>query len=167
MDIASCSDSLTLGAITRARAEHVAQPGLLSTNGMSNSKHSSPFANSGLVVTLGRREFGDGAFAGVEYQERIEAAFFEAGGADYSVPAQRVPDFLAGRESSLLPRSSYKLGMCSVRVDELLPASVCNGIRAAIRRFDRRIPGYASEEGVLVGIESRSSSPIRMQAITT
>jgi len=140
----------------------VAQPGLLCTNGMSNSRHSSPFANSGLVVTLGPREFGDGAFAGVEYQEEIEAAFFEAGGGDYSVPAQRVPDFLAGRESNRLGRSSYKMGMKSVRIDQLLPESMTEPLRAAIRKFDHQIRGYASEEGLLVGIESRSSGPLRL-----
>jgi uncharacterized FAD-dependent dehydrogenase len=140
----------------------VAQPGLLCTNGMSNSKHSSPFANSGLVVTLGPREFGDGVFDGVAFQERIEAAFFEAGGGDYSLPAQRVPDFLAGRESVSLCRSSYKLGKRAARIDELLPRSMTEALRAAIQRFDRPIPGYAGESGLLVGIESRSSGPLRM-----
>ena len=140
----------------------VAQPGLLCTNGMSNSKHSSPFANSGLVVTLGPREFGDGVFDGVAFQERIEATFFEAGGGDYAVPAQRVPDFLEGRGSSSLLRSSYKLGLREARIDELLPASMAEALRSAIRRFDRQLPGYASESGLLVGIESRSSGPIRM-----
>jgi uncharacterized FAD-dependent dehydrogenase len=140
----------------------VAQPGMLCTNGMSNSRHSSPFANSGLVVTLGPREFGSGIFAGVEYQERIEAAFFEAGGGDYHVPAQRVPDFLSGRLELPIGRSSYKLGTKPVRIDALLPASMTDSLRAAIGRFDRQIPGYAGSEGLLVGIESRSSSPVRM-----
>jgi hypothetical protein len=140
----------------------VAQPGLLCTNGMSNSKHSSPFANSGLVVTLGPREFGAGIFDGVEFQEAIEARFFGAGGGDYAVPAQGVPDFLAGRESASLIRSSYKLGLRSARIDELLPAPMTAAFRAAIRRFDRQIPGYASAAGLLVGIESRSSGPLRL-----
>ncbi len=146
----------------------VAQPGLLCTNGMSNSRHSSPWANSGLVVSLGPREFGEGAFAGLEFQERIESAFFEAGGADYSVPAQRVVDFLAGRESRSLGRSSYKLGLRSVRIDELLSSSSSSSssmtasLRAAILRFDHQIRGYAGDEGMLVGIESRSSGPLRI-----
>jgi len=140
----------------------VAQPGLLCTNGMSNSKHSSPFANSGLVVTLGPREYGDGVFDGVAFQERIEAEFFEAGGGDYSVPAQQVPDFLAGSESASLSRSSYKLGLRQARIDELLPKSMTEALRAAILRFDRQIPGYAGNSGLLVGIESRSSGPLRM-----
>jgi len=140
----------------------VAQPGLLCTNGMSNSRHSSPFANSGLVVTIGPREFGEGNFAGIEYQERIEAAFFEAGGGSYAVPAQRVPDFLAGRETAVLGRSSYKMGMQSARIDRLLPDSMTRSLRAAIEKFDSQIRGYAGEEGLLVGIESRCSSPLRM-----
>jgi uncharacterized FAD-dependent dehydrogenase len=140
----------------------VAQPGMLCTNGMSNSKHSSDFGNAGLVVTLGPREFGEGRFAGIEFQERIETAFFKAGGGDFSVPAQSVPSFLAGRLDRGLPRSSYKMGMSAIRVDELLPARVTEALRTAIVRFDRSIPGYASEQGLLVGIESRSSSPLRI-----
>ncbi|MBK7952365.1 MAG: FAD-dependent monooxygenase [Deltaproteobacteria bacterium] len=140
----------------------VAQPGLLCTNGMSNSRHSSPFANSGLVVTLGPKEYGGDVFDGWRLQERLEAAFFTAGGGDYHVPAQRVPDFLAGRESASLPRGSCKLGQTPARIDALLPETMTAALRDAIRRFDGEIPGYAGEEGLLVGIESRSSGPLRM-----
>jgi uncharacterized FAD-dependent dehydrogenase len=140
----------------------VAQPGMLCTNGMSNSKHSSPFANSGLVVSVGPGDFGEGVFAGVEFQERLEANFFEAGGGDYTVPAQGVREFLKGRESSTLRRSSYKLGLSAVRIDELLPRRMTASLRGALRRFDKKIPGYAGEEGQLVGIESRSSGPLRI-----
>jgi len=140
----------------------VAQPGMLCTNGMSNSKHSSPFANSGLVVSVGPGDFGEDVFSGVEYQERLEAAFFEAGGGDYTVPAQRVRDFLKGRDSSSIGRSSYKMGLAAVRVDELLPPRMTASLRGALRRFDKKIPGYAGDEGLLVGIESRSSGPLRI-----
>ncbi|MBB85408.1 MAG: FAD-dependent oxidoreductase [Deltaproteobacteria bacterium] len=140
----------------------VAQPGLLCTNGMSNSRHSSPFANSGLVVTLGPREFGTGVFAGVEYQESLEARFFEAGGGDYTVPAQRVDDFVAGRASRALPRSSYKLGQAATRIDRLLPEAITEALRAGIAQFDRQLPGYAGDAGLLVGVESRSSGPLRI-----
>ena len=140
----------------------VAQPGLLCTNGMSNSRHSSPFANSGLVVTLGPREYGSDPFAGYRFQEKLESGFFAAGGGDYRLPAQRVPDFLAGRESGSLPRSSCKLGQTAARLDQLLPESMTRALQEAIRRFDREIPGYAGADGLLVGIESRSSGPLRM-----
>ena len=129
---------------------------------MSNSRHSSPHANAGLVVTLGPREFGDGIFAGVEYQERLEARFFAAGGGDWSVPAQRVDDFVAGRPSPALPRSSYKLGAVEARLDDLLPEAMTRALRVGIARFDRALPGFASAEGLLVGIESRSSGPLRI-----
>ena len=140
----------------------VAQPGLLCTNGMSNSRHSSPYANSGLVVTMGPREYGDGVFAGVEFQERLEARFFEAGGGDYAVPAQRVDDFIEGRERSEVGRTSYRLGTTPTRIDRLLPEAMTAAMRAGLRAFDRTIPGYASEHGVLVGVESRSSGPVRL-----
>ncbi len=140
----------------------VAQPGLLCTNGMSNSRHSSPFANSGLVVTLGPREWGGDVFGGWRFQEALESAFFTAGGGDYRLPAQRVPDFIAGREGRTLPRSSCKLGTSPARIDALPPPAMTRSLAAAIRRFDREIPGYAGDEGLLVGIESRSSGPLRM-----
>lgn len=140
----------------------VAQHGMLCTNGMSNSRHSSPYANSGLVVSVGPGDFGEGVFAGVEFQERIEARFFDAGGGDYTVPAQRVRDFLKGRESSVLLRSSYKLGLAAIRIDELLPPRMTAALRGGLRKFDKKIPGYAGEEGQLVGIESRSSGPLRI-----
>lgn len=140
----------------------VAQDGLLCTNGMSNSRHSSPFANAGLVVTLGPREYGPGPFAGVAFQEALERRAFEAGGGDWGVPAQRVVDFLAGRESGELGPGSYRLGTRAARLDALLPDGITDALRAGIRRFDRALPGFAGETGLLVGVESRSSGPLRL-----
>ncbi len=137
-------------------------PGLLCTNGMSNSRHSSPWANAGIVTTLGPAEFGPEPFDGLRYQAELEARFFEAGGGDYTAPAQRADDFVAGRESTGELRSSYKLGTCPGRIDALLPERVREALRHALARFDRAIPGFTGPEGLLVGIESRSSAPIRM-----
>jgi uncharacterized FAD-dependent dehydrogenase len=136
--------------------------GLLCTNGMSNSRHSSGFANAAIVTTLGPREFGAGAFDGVALQESLERAFFAAGGGDYTAPAQSAPDFLAGRASALARRSSYRLGMTPARVDALLPPVVRDALCHALVRFERQIPGFAGPEGLLVGIESRSSGPVRI-----
>jgi hypothetical protein len=91
----------------------VNQPGLLCTNGMSNSRHSSGWANAALVVTLGPRELGPGTWAGVAFQEALEAAAFSAGGSDYTAPAQRAPDFLAGRETRSPGGTSYRFGVRS------------------------------------------------------
>ena len=140
----------------------VNEPGLLCTNGMSNSMHSSPWANAALVTTFGPAEFGEGPFAGVEFQADLERRFFQAGGGDYTAPAQRAYDFLAGRESSRPGRSSYTFGTCPGRIDRLLPERAREAIAEALRKFDRQIPGFAGPDGLLVGLESRSSGPIRL-----
>lgn len=140
----------------------VNEPGYLCTNGMSNSTHSSRWANAAIVTTVGAREFGPGAFAGVAYQRELERRFFEAGGADYRAPAQRASDFLRARNSSGEMRSSYVLGLEPRRVDELLPPNLRDALSAALTRFERSIPGFSGDEGILVGLESRSSGPVRM-----
>lgn len=140
----------------------VSAAGLLCTNGMSNSRHSSPFANAAVVTTLGPREFGPGAFDGVALQEQLERSFFAAGGGDYTAPAQSAPDFVAGRTTGEPGRSSYRFGTAPGRIDALLPERVRDAIRHALSDFERSIPGFAGPEGLLVGLESRSSGPIRM-----
>jgi uncharacterized FAD-dependent dehydrogenase len=140
-------------------------PGLLCTNGMSNSTHSSPWANAAVVTTFTPEDFapfGEGPFAGVAFQQHFERLFFEAGGSDYTAPAQRVPDFLAGRESSGEMRSSYGFGTCPGRLDQLLPARGHAALARALVHFDNRLPGFAGGEGLMVGLESRSSGPVRM-----
>jgi len=140
----------------------VSSEGLLCTNGMSNSRHSSPWANAAVVTTLGPQELGAGTFAGVELQEALERRAFELGGSDYAAPAQRAPDFLAGRETRAPGRSSYRFGLRPGRIDTLLPERVRDALRHALGRFEHTLPGYAAESGLLVGIESRSSGPIRI-----
>jgi len=140
----------------------VNEPGLLCTNGMSNSAHSSRFANAAIVVTLDPSREGRGPFAGIALQREIERRFFEAGGGDYSAPAQRADDFLAGRETKAPMRTSYTFGTHPGRVDALLPADLRDALRRAIARFDRAIPGFAGPQGVLVGVESRSACPVRI-----
>jgi len=136
--------------------------GVLCTNGMSNSRHSSPFANAAVVATVGPDDFGTGPFDGVRYQERLERAFFVAGGSDYTAPVQRADDFLAGRETSAPHRTSYTFGVVPGRIDALLPERVRDALRHALRRWDRQIPGFAGPDGQFVGLESRSSGPVRI-----
>ena len=140
----------------------VSAPGFLCTNGMSNSRHSSPYANAAVVTTLGPRDFGAGPFAGVELQEALERRCFELGGGDYTAPAQRAPDFLAGAPSPAVGRSSYRFGTRPARIDSLLPEAVRDALRHALARFERTLPGFAGADGLLVGIESRSSGPVRI-----
>ncbi len=140
----------------------VNEPGYLCTNGMSNSKHSSRFANAALVVTLDPRVSGGGALAGVERQRELERRFFEAGGSDYSAPAQRASDFLARRESRGELVSSYRFGCVPGRLDLLLDEPLRAALARALARFERSIPGFAGEQGLFVGLESRSSGPVRV-----
>ncbi len=140
----------------------VNEAGILCTNGMSNSRHSSPYANAAIVTTMSPAEFGDAPFAGVALQRELEARFFAAGGADYTAPVQGVREFLEGRDSNAEHSTSYVLGTRPQRIDALLPPLLRDALRRAIVRFDRTIPGFAGESGVLVGIETRSSGPVRM-----
>ncbi len=140
----------------------VNEPGLLCTNGMSNSTHSSRFANSGVVTTFGPEDFGDGPFAGVEFQRELEARFFEAGGSDYTAPAQGVRDFMQGQPSKRVGDSSYNLGLRSARLDQLLPEKGRAALVRGLAKFDRQLPGFAGPEGILCGVESRSAGPVRM-----
>ena len=137
-------------------------PGLLCTNGMSNSRHSSPWANAALVTTFGPEEFGLGPFAGVDFQETLERSFFESGGGDYTAPAQNTEDFLASRSTAKPRHSSYVFGTCAGRIDTLLPPVARDAIARALLKFERQIPGFSTAAGLLVGLESRSSGPIRL-----
>lgn len=136
--------------------------GMVCTNGMSNSTHASPWANSAIVTTYDESDFGPGPFAAVEFRKRLEAECFRAGGGDFTAPAQRVPDFLEGRASSAVGRTSYTFGVVPGRIDQLLPESGVRALRAALGRFGEMLPGFATEGGLLVGLESRSSGPVRM-----
>ncbi len=143
----------------------VNEPGMLCTNGMSNSSHSSPFANAAIVTTIDVDAFaayGEGPLAGVAMQRHYEKAFFERGGSDYTAPAQRAPDFIAGRESTGDCRTSYTFGATASRIDDLLPPIARDAIRRALEQFHNMLNGFASEEGILVGLESRSAGPVRM-----
>lgn len=144
----------------------VNEPGRLCTNGMSNSKHSSRWANAALVTTLAPADFAamgfEGPLAGVALQRHFEERFFEAGGSTYRAPAQRADDFQKGSLSSGEMKTSYGFGATTARVDELLPSKVRDAIREALARFERTIPGFGGPEGLLVGIETRSSGPVRM-----
>jgi uncharacterized protein len=143
----------------------VSEPGMFCTNGMSNSRHDTPFANSGIVATLSPEEFGSQhPLAGMEVQRRFESAAFQLAGGDYRCPIQRANDFVAGRKSdpkSRLP-SSYRRGVRPCRLDEVVPPAVAEAIRAGLPIMDRKWHGSFLQEAVLVGPEMRGSSPVRL-----
>jgi uncharacterized protein len=132
-------------------------------NGMSPSKRNSPYANSGVVVSIAGEQFHGAPRAALEYQRQLERRAFEVGGGQYRAPAQRVTDFLNDKNSSTLPECSYRPGLTAARLDDVLPKVIAKHLRSSIRYFDReRLRGYATEAGVMVGVESRSSSAVRI-----
>ena len=143
--------------------------GCLNVNGMSNSNRGSRWANSALVVTLEPDDFwwerpGDlsGPLAGLALQEALERRAYEAGGGAYVAPAQRLTDFLEGRVRDLPPRTSYKPGVSATDLREVLPARVHSAISRAVLRFDKKLPGFLTREAVLIGVETTTSSPVRV-----
>ena len=142
-------------------------PGQLVVNGMSPANRGTKWANSGMVVEvlpedIPDPEESDNALKVMKFQEEIERRFFEAAGETQQAPAQRMTDFVEGRLSSDLPRSSYPPGLLSRRIDELLPDSIARRLREGFRQFNNKQRGFLSSEAVLIGDETRTSSPVRI-----
>jgi len=135
-------------------------------NGMSLSRRDSPFANSGLVVAVEVADLDEygahGALAGLWYQRALEGLAAAVAGGAQRAPAQRLTDFLARRASVALPGCSYRPGLTPAPLHELLPAPLAERLQAGIRRFGQTLRGYVTEEAVLVGVETRTSSPVRV-----
>ncbi len=136
-------------------------PGEIVTNGWSPSKRNNPYANSGIVVEIRGDSAGD-PLAGVAYQRAVERAAWVAGGRTQAAPAQRLVDFVEGRLSTTLPGCSYLPGVVSARVDEVLPADVARRLKLGFRAFGQKLRGYLTREAVVVAVESRTSSPVRI-----
>jgi uncharacterized FAD-dependent dehydrogenase len=142
------------------------EPGLQCTNGMSNSTRSSPLANAGVVVAVGPPDFAAegfaGPLAGLAWQRKWERSAYDLGGGGYLAPAQRITDFLGQRLGQPPGKSSYRPGLTHADLDILYPPAVRTALRAGLRAFERRMRGYITTEAVLIGIESRTSSPCRI-----
>ena len=140
----------------------VSRAGELCTNGMSRHARDGAFANAALVVPVGPKDFGPGRLAGLSFQEQIERAAFTAAGS-LRAPAQKADDFVADRSGDVPDRSSYPLGIVPARFSRLLPRAVCRSIiRALAIAFDRSIRGFAGEQGLVLGPETRVASPVRL-----
>ncbi len=136
--------------------------GLIATNGASNAKRNNPFANSGLVITFPPRSDGGDPLAGVAFQRKWEEAAFHATGQTYRVPAQRAPDFLAGRPSQGTLTTSYPLGGQWTDIRDIVPPEVVRAIEQTLPILDRRMPGFAGAEALITAPETRVSSPVRL-----
>jgi uncharacterized FAD-dependent dehydrogenase len=137
-------------------------------NGMSASRRNSPFANSGIVVEIKPEDIPDeykefGALAGLRFQQYIEnLAFINNGGTKQTAPAQRLVDFVRGKVSSDLPKCSYMPGLISSPLHFWLPDLISSRLREGFKKFDRKMRGYLTNEAVVVGVETRSSSAVRI-----
>ncbi len=139
------------------------ESGMMVTNGMSHFRRDSPWANSALVVNVGKEDFGgDDPLAGMEFQRRWEEKAFHLGGGSFRAPAQAVSDFLEKRDPRPFPQTSFRPGVTPARLEESLPGFIVESLRQAIPFFDRKMRKFSSREAILIGVETRTSSPIRI-----
>ncbi len=135
-------------------------------NGMSNSKRNSPFANSGIVVELRPEDYASYSdnkiFSGLEFQKTLETLAYRNGGGAVVAPAQRLADFVNGKISANLPSVSYEPGVVSSPMHFWMPDFLSLRLREGFRLFDRQMHGFLTNEAVVVGVESRTSSPVQV-----
>jgi uncharacterized FAD-dependent dehydrogenase len=148
------------GTVVAAASE----PGRVVTNGMSQYSRNERNANAGIVVGITPADYPGGVLAGVEFQRRWEAAAFAAAGGTYQAPGQLVGDFIAGQASrefgEVIP--SYRPGVALTDLAGCLPDYAIAAIREALPAFERQIAGFARPDAVLTGVETRTSSPVRI-----
>ena len=139
-------------------------------NGMSASRRNSPYANSGIVVEIRPEDLDnqpniedcEDGLKGLYFQEYVERLAAEHGKAENKAPAQRLKDFVEGRESKTLPQCSYLPGIVPSRLDLWLPEIIGKRLQQGFRDFDRKYPGFLTNDAVILGVESRSSSAVRI-----
>jgi uncharacterized FAD-dependent dehydrogenase len=135
-------------------------------NGMSPSERNSPYANSGIVVEIRPEDLirysKSGELAGLEFQKELEREAWKNGGHTQRAPAQRLTDFVSGVSSGSLPKVSYFPGVTSSPLHSWLPKSVGRRLREGFRQFGTLMKGYVTNEAVVLGVETRTSSPVRI-----
>jgi hypothetical protein len=148
------------GTVVAAASE----PNCVVTNGMSQYSRNERNANAGIVVGITPEDYPGGPLAGIELQRKLEARAFELGGGNYEAPGQLVGDFLEGKPSKQLGsvEPSYKPGVHLTDLAPTLPDYAIAAIREALPAFDQQIKGFAMKDAVLTGVETRTSSPLRI-----
>ena len=135
-------------------------------NGWSPSRRNNPYANSGIVVSVDEKDFKKyakhGALAALYYQAHVEQKSFIAGGKNLSAPAQRLSDFISKKKSASLPACSYIPGITFALLDDVLPPEIISPLREGLKYFSNKVKKFLTEEAVLVAVESRTSSPVRI-----
>jgi uncharacterized FAD-dependent dehydrogenase len=139
-------------------------PGEVVVNGWSPSKRNNPFANSGLVVQIDLSDIPNAQdpLSALNYQHSVEQKAFASANNSIKAPAQRIVDFVEGKISNFLPENSYIPGLTSADLSEVLPSHVSSRLKKALPVFGKKMNGYFSNDGIIVGVESRTSSPVRI-----
>ncbi|HEY5691016.1 MAG TPA: FAD-dependent oxidoreductase [Cyclobacteriaceae bacterium] len=141
-------------------------PGEVVVNGMSPSRRDSKYANSGIVMAVDASRFTSfeekGPLAGMYFQHAIEQLACEAGGGTQVAPAQRLVDFMDGKLSASLLETSYQPGLKSVQMQDVLPPFLMDGLRQGFKNFGSKMKGYLTNDAQVVGVESRTSAPVRI-----
>lgn len=139
------------------------EPGLMVVNGMSPANRGTQWANSGMVVEILPEDIpGDNPLKMMEMQQSIERKFYAEGDGSQNAPAQRMNDFVEGKDSDSLPRSSYTAGVHPARIDRMLPAAIAKRLQGALVEFGRKYRGFLTNDAILVGNETRTSSPVQI-----
>jgi len=134
------------------------------TNGMSEFKRDGENANSALLVNVLTSDLGDNPLSGIEFQTKLEREAFILGGNNYNAPVQRVEDFIINRKSTFIGevKPTYLPGVNLCNLNDILPNFVSDTLKEGIIYFDKKIKGFASNDAILTGVETRSSSPVRI-----
>ena len=139
------------------------EQGRLCTNGMSFSARDLAWSNAALVVTVTPEDFGGaGPLAGIQLQRKIEEGAFRCGGGKFYAPAQKVTSFLTRTPDASLPESTFRPGVRACLADDYLPDWITGPLRFALKNFDRKMKGFITEHALLIGAETRTSSPVRV-----
>ena len=149
------------GTVVAATSE----PERVVTNGMSQYSRNERNANAAIVVGITPEDFPGGPLAGIDFQRELESKAYQVGGSNYNAPGQLIGDFIAGRPSTEFGsvEPSYKPGVTLGDLSTCLPAYAIEAIREALPAFDKKIKGFAMHDAILTGIETRTSSPIRIK----
>ncbi len=135
-------------------------------NGMSVSKRNSPFANSGIVVSVDSSDWKSFSrhkhFAGLRFRELIEQKSFSAGGGEQKAPAQRITDFVEGKVSASLPKTSYKPGIISYDLNNIFPKRIALSLKLSLNQFGKQMKGFYTEDAIILAPETRTSSPVKV-----
>ena len=139
-------------------------PGFVITNGMSHSERSGEFANSAVVVNVRVEDFAKEGepLSGLAFRSLWERKAFEAGGGNYFAPAQKLSEFVEDKSSGVVGRTSYLPGVKAAKLADVLPEFVADALRVGIKQFDKKMPGFISHDAHLIGVETRTSSPLRI-----